>query len=445
MPPILKTRACAALALLLLLPGCSTLDEWLGAAEDPPLEGERYSVLKEAQAPEVSEALAARPMALPPANENRYWSQRGGNAMNYGTHLAGPSLVERVLEVEDSAEAGDGTGWETNLTIPPVVWEDTVFAMDAGGVVAAYRREGLEKLWEHVIDEEDDDAFPGGGIAAAGEAVFAVTGRGALVALGAKDGKLLWKRNLAMPVRVAPRVAANKLFLTTVDNQLFAINAADGSIAWKHQGIQEVAGVQSAPMVAVHDGMVIVPYSSGELYALDAETGNERWKDMMFLGKPTAGRNRLSDMVASPIVAGGRVYVGSQAGLLVALDIRNGARQWEEELPGIQDMWLAGGYLYVTTMDRQEISLYAEDGRVRWVTKLPGHGEKDADDMWAGSALVSGQLLVFGAHGEFLRLLPDDGVQIQKYDWPDGIFHMPSVAQGELFAVSRDATLYRMK
>ena len=441
-----RPKSILSVLAMLLVTGCSTVEDIFGTAEEPPLPGERYSVLKENNAPDVADELTERSLIIGRAISNSYWSQRGGNAMNFGSHLKGPMLNDRDFEVIASAEVGDGEEWETTLTIPPVIWKDRVLVMDAAGHITAYStQDGLKELWAYTVDDAQEDPFPGGGIAIAGETLFAVTGRGKLVALDTKDGRLRWERDVKLPVRVAPRVAMNRVFLTTVDNQLFVINALDGTISWKHQGIQEVAGVLSAPMVAVRDGLVIVPYSSGELYALDVRTGDERWRDMMVVGRPTAGRSRLTDLVASPIISAGRVYLGTQSGLLSVMDMRNGARVWEEEVPGVQHMWLASGYLYVTTTDRRLLSVYAEDGRVRWITELPGYDDVDSDERWVGSMLLSAQLFVFGAHGEMLKINPEDGAILNQHDWQDDVFHVPSVANEELFAVSRGATLYRLK
>jgi len=440
-----KTLTCL---LLIALSACSTVDRWLGAAEEPPLEGERFSVLKEGSLPEPSDVLAERPMRLGAARKNHYWSQRGGNAMNDGAHLAGPVLKdEQDIPIRDRIEVGDSEAWETSLVIPPVIWKDRIIAMDAAATVSAFKmtQEGFIPTWQKKVDDTQEEPMPGGGMALAGETVFAVTGKGLLAALNVKNGQEYWKRELNTPVRIAPRVAKGMIFLTTVDNQLFAIDATDGSIRWKHQGIQEIAGVHSAPMVAVRDEMVIVPYSSGELYAVDARNGNDRWRETLMTTKPTAGRSRIADMVASPIIHEDRVYVGSQAGVLAAIDLRNGARLWEEELPGIQHMWRAGGYLFITTMDRRMLSVYMPDGRIRWTQTLPGHGELEPEGYWIGSLTVSGQLLVFGSHGEVLKLNPADGAIVSHHDYPSEVMHVPSVVNGGMFAVSRDATLYWME
>ncbi len=72
---------------------------------------------------------------------------------------------------------------------------------------------------------------------------------------------------------------AGRLFAVTIDNQTYALNAASGEVLWSHRGINETAGLMSSASPAVTGDTVIVPYSSGEIYALSVTDGKEIWSD----------------------------------------------------------------------------------------------------------------------------------------------------------------------
>ena len=112
--------------------------------------------------------------------------------------------------------------------------------------------------------------------------------------------------------------------------------------------------------VAVVDGTVYLGMIDGNLdggkgsaYALDADTGEQRWKTEL-TGMPTV----------SPAVADGTVYVGDTSNVH-ALDAETGAIRWSFEHPATSSPTVVGDALYVGTGD----GLYALDrngGGVRW-------------------------------------------------------------------------------
>ena len=103
-------------------------------------------------------------------------------------------------------------------------------------------------------------------------------------------------------------------------------------LAWK---FKTDGMVNSSPAVA--DGVVYVGSWDGRLYALDAETGQEKWRFK------TDGQ-----VYSSPAVAGGMVYIGSLDGRLYALDAETGQEKWSFKTgsPVPSSPAVAGGVVY---------------------------------------------------------------------------------------------------
>ena len=53
----------------------------------------------------------------------------------------------------------------------------------------------------------------------------------------------------------------------------FALDAETGAVDWTHTGIEETAGLIGSASPTVDGDIVIVPYSSGEIFALRAQNG----------------------------------------------------------------------------------------------------------------------------------------------------------------------------
>lgn len=438
-----------------LTSACSTLETagdnisgWFVSDDDTPLPGDRIAVLADESDVTISATLRDSSLNLPAPLENTRWPQVGGNAANYPAHLkidADPAFVSR-----NSADAGDGEGWDTPLVIAPVVADGRVYSMDVESEISARSVENIDdEIWdfEMLSDDEEEHVLPGGGLAVSGDHLIAVNGNGDVVALALTDGTEIWRRSLDLPVRAAPTVSDGLVLIKTVDNQLFALGVDDSVIRWQHRGIVETAGVLGSPMAAVSNGMVLVPYSSGELYALDVLTGQDIWKDELVSDNKTQGASRLTDIAPSPVMMRERVIAGAQGGLLAAIDMRTGIRIWERQFAGVLHIWGAGDYAFVLTRDGRVAAVHVADGRVRWVRVLADYMDEDDRDetRWAGSMLLNGKLYVFGIHGEAEVLNPVTGALVARLEWPEDTHQLPAVARGALFVVTQDADLVSLR
>src|ERR1700744_6197894 len=79
--------------------------------------------------------------------------------------------------------------------------------------------------------------------------------------------------------------------------------------------------VVSSP--AVFDGVVYVGSNDGKLYAIDQQTGTQKWS--------FAAKSRIP---SSPAVSGGLVYFPSYDGNFYAVDAATGQQRWKFADPG---------------------------------------------------------------------------------------------------------------
>ena len=115
---------------------------------------------------------------------------------------------------------------------------------------------------------------------------------------------------------------------------------------------------------------MVVPYSSGELVALRANTGEVLWTDNLSRGGPTTALGEITDINGHPVVDRGTVYAVGHSGRMVANNLVDGARLWTQDISSSGSPWIAGDFLYLVTSGSELIALSREDGRIRWVTGL---------------------------------------------------------------------------
>jgi outer membrane protein assembly factor BamB len=405
--------------------------------------------------------LAKTEVLLPPPYTNREWPEPGGYAANAMYHLqaAGP------LRTAWQADAGKGSDDDSRLTAPPVVAEGRVFVLDSQAHIFAFDARNGRPLWDKSLAPQGPDDFTlfgllgpdmsidpskgfGGGTAYDRGKVFVSTGFGSVFALDAATGKQLWKSDLEVPIVNAPVANGGRVFVSSQDNHFVALSESDGRTLWDHQGISESAGILTSTSAAVAGEYVIVPYSSGELYAIRVNNGRAEWNDMLTKAGNVTALSELDDIAGRPVVDRDMVFAISHSGMMAAISLNTGERVWSRDVGGIQTPWAAGDFVYVLTTDGQVLCLQRKDGRVKWVHQLSRWGDPaNSDDpiVWSGPVLVSNRLILVSSAGKAVSLSPYSGSLLGRIDIPDGTYISPVVANGTLYLLTNAAQLVAMR
>jgi len=419
--------------------GLAACSSWLGENAAPPLPGKRISVLSREKTlePEVKELE----IKLPPPEPNEDWPQAGG----YANHAMHHMEVGDRLERQWRTGIGEGAGKRARLLAQPIIAEGLVFTMDAEANVRAVNAATGSTVWKRDLTPNDEDStFASGGISYDEGMVFATTGFAQVIAMDAKTGAVVWRQNLSGPMRGAPTVRAGRVFVVTVDNQTHCLAAEDGAVVWTHQGTAEGASLLGGSSPAVDGNVVVVPYSSGELFALRIDNGSVLWQDQLTTVRRTDNVATLSDIRGRPIIDRGRVYAIGHADMLVAIDLRNGRRLWEREIGSIQSPWVGGDYLFLVTNNNEAMALEAKTGKIQWVTQLrvwEDEEEKEGRIVWAGPVLASDRLIVGSSDGYLVSLSPYTGEVLGKLSISDGVTIQPAIANNTMYFLTNDADL----
>ena len=439
-----RWRAALVCGCALALAGCST-PAWLGPPEEPPLEGERLSVLSLQQTLEPDPRLADLQVRLPRPQPNDAWPQAGG----YPNHAMHHLLLGDTLQTVWRTSIGAGSARDRRLLTPPVVAEDMLFALDAEGNATALDAASGGELWRvDLTPEDEDEETLGGGIAYDRGRVYITTGYGQVIALDAASGAVVWRVNIGIPMRAPPTVADGRVFAISFDNQLHVLATGDGRLLWSHVGITEIAGLLGAAGPAVDGDTVVVPYSSGELFALRVENGRTAWVDSLAQVRAVTPLAALSDINGHPVIDRGWVFTIGHGGRMSAIDLVTGNRLWDQSLGGVQTPWVAGDFLYVLTSDAEIVCLSRRDGRIRWVTPLPRFEDAAARAgaiEWVGPVLASDRLVVASSTGEALAVSPYTGRIMGRIRLPGGAVTPPVLAKGTLYILTEDADLLALR
>jgi outer membrane protein assembly factor BamB len=194
----------------------------------------------------------------------------------------------------------------------PVVVDGTVYAASTRQLYALDAATGAVR-WSFAMFNQGGggDVFPSPAVA---DGVVYVGGTRANVreldAVDAVTGERHWRSQAVVNV-ATPAVADGKIFLATVDG-LRALAVGDGKQIWSAS-----VGTGAIASPAVANGIVYAVDDDGALVALDAATGQHRWRTAAATVDPRS----------SPVIAGTTIVVVAPDGAVRALDA-TGGEQW---------------------------------------------------------------------------------------------------------------------
>ncbi|MBN9412896.1 MAG: PQQ-like beta-propeller repeat protein [Candidatus Paracaedimonas acanthamoebae] len=399
----------------ILLSGC---DGFLGKKEKIPLEGVRESVLLSTEKYTVDDTLKDHSLKLDAPEINQTWPMAGGNAR----HVMPPLLLNPDFNLMWEKNIGHGSSTEHRLLNSPIAVGNHVYTIDSIGLVSAINIQNGEKEWETYCIPADSSSQPfGGGLAYDQGKIYATTAHAEILSIDAKTGNILWRFPTSAPVRAAPTVSEGKIFVITINNQLEVFNAKDGQLLWTHTGIVESAGLLGGASPAVHAGVIVTPYSSGEVFALRIENGYPLWSETLQANKQLDSVSALSHIKARPIIDKNLVFLVSHSGRISALDMRSGQSVWNRDLGGIRTPAISGRYLFMLTNDNHLVCLMKESGQIVWSQQLVHFVDQEKQQgkiLWAGPLIVNDTLLIIGSNKQGLLLSTQNGQEIKKFELP---------------------------
>jgi outer membrane protein assembly factor BamB len=335
----------------------------------------------------------------------------------------------------------------------PALAGGTVYFGSNDGLIYALNARTGKSVWQYKTGGRVM-----GGPTLDGKHLYALSDDGFLYKLERKTGKLVWKfnthggtvaRDLPNPKSdaydyqaSAVTVASGIAYIGSADKKLYAVEAETGREKW-HFDTQGI--VRSTPAVA--DGLVFIGSYDHNVYAVDGASGALRWKF-----------DTLEPVVSSPLVANGTVYIGSRSSDLFAFDAATGKVKWKYFY---WSSWVESSarlrerILYVGSSDYQQMfAIDADTGKPVWNTYTDGSA-------WSSPAVtdrhvyigVVGVVPYFIEHkGGFMAVDRATGTVVWRFPMTVipgatdyGVASSPAVDRGLVFFGGLDGTFYAFR
>ncbi len=288
---IRRAWCSAALATMLVLPGCSTVGGWFGS----------------------STKTAAKPAELvdfkPRAALVRAWSAQVGPA---GSHHFSP--------------ASDGQAF---------------FAAGRDGRVVKLDPETGREIWR--VDAGQPLST---GVGVGDGLVLVGTPKGELLAYRANDGAPAWRARLSGEILVPPDIANGMVAVRANDGRVYLLDAADGRQRWQYGRTPPALTLRDQGYPLLGEQALYVGHPGGKLSALALNNGAPLWEANVALPRGASELERIAD-VTGPLGMDARmVCAAAYQGRIACFDRQTGNAVWARDFSAPRGVGLGARMLF---------------------------------------------------------------------------------------------------
>jgi outer membrane protein assembly factor BamB len=174
----------------------------------------------------------------------------------------------------------------------PVITGGNIFIptmLDSTGYVVKLSMDG-KLIWKVAYGLEFTESYPGsrGSVTISGDDLYMLSGRGILVCMNVKDGKIRWSKNLfkyfdgrqiVWGLNETLVLDGDKLYCTPggKNNSVIALNRKTGDLIWSSPGKEEKSAYCTPLLLKLPARQLLITHTESSIIGLDASSGKLLW------------------------------------------------------------------------------------------------------------------------------------------------------------------------
>ena len=279
--------------------------------------------------------------------------------------------IEQTVKIKKLWSAGVGDGQGDGLyRLQPVINGDVIYAASADGELKAFDRGRGKTLWK-----KDLDTSLSGGVGVYEDALFLGSSEGFVLKVDANSGEQLWSTQLRGEVLSPPQGNGRVVIAQTYDGKLQGLDFSTGELLWTYDSNVPVLTVRGTSVPILRNNLVYAGFANGRVLAFDAQTGSIAWEVRVAISQGRSEIERIVDVDGTMELAGNELYAASYQGRVVAIEVADGRKLWQQDVSSFSGVSQGFGNIYVADEDGT-LYAYQRNGQgVRWTQDALGYRE----------------------------------------------------------------------
>jgi len=154
---------------------------------------------------------------------------------------------------------------------------------------------------------------------------------GMVIAYSQDDGSVLWSSNVKAEVLAAAAIDAKFVVIKTGSGELLALDKNSGEIKWSYRSKLPNLTIRGSSSPVISDGNVFVSFDNGRLGVFALESGFPLWDGAISYASGASELESLVDSDSSPIIEDGLIFTTNYQGNLNIFDIAQKRSVWTTE------------------------------------------------------------------------------------------------------------------
>ena len=260
-----------------------------------------------------------------------------------------------------------------NIVNKPIITDEKIYLLDNKGRVSSRNLIDGQLNWQIELDKSEQ--FINANIDYRNQKLIATTGSDRVYFINAENGKITSTKIFQSSPVVANLLLDDISIISSLNNKSYAV-LDELSLVWSHEVEENNISTLGSAKTLSYKNMVIALYSSGEIYCLNKYNGKIIWQDDLVNSSSSGIYSYLSDIDIDPIIKDGVVYIVGNSNSVVAFNIENGKRIWQQktdEKP--EDIAILGSKIALITADNLYL-INKNNGRIELKKDVISYNKK---------------------------------------------------------------------
>jgi len=259
------------------------------------------------------------------------------------------------------------TNWDISFTgenllgnfIPSFAGDSIYFADSSGNIKSINAISGS-------INWKKEVSLLSAGISAGFGILIVADIDGNVIALDQNNGTELWTSNVKGEVLAPAAVDAKFIIVKTGSGELIALNKDSGEIEWSYRSKLPALTIRGSSSPVIDNNMVYATFDNGRLGVFELESGYPVWDGAISYVRGSSELENLIDSDSSPVIEGGLVFTTSYQGNINIFDIAQKRSVWQSESSSFYSPLLLRGLIILVEANSNLKTFFSKNLEKSW-------------------------------------------------------------------------------